>query len=336
LCLRLLAQEDFAEDTVPLVIGDARVLERVGKLAGLPLKAKRLYSAPKKLDEPALLDLSGALAGHHVSPGKNQAACGKAAASFVEEAVRLCQTGVTAAIVTAPLNKKALNLAGVDFPGHTEMLARLTDSKRVALLLYSDKLAVAFATLHQSLRSVGEALTTERVVEVGTLLNRYLKMLRQRTPRFAVLGLNPHAGEEGLFGEEEERVIGPAVQRLVALGLAAEGPLPPDVAFTPQALERYDGHLAMYHDQGGIPFKMCAFDTGVNVTMGLGLVRTSPDHGTAYDIAWKGQARPDSFLAAYSLAARLAAARSKERRRAPGQDAAAAAGGQAHDDQARP
>ena len=171
---------------------------------------------------------------------------------------------------------------------------------------------------------------------MGTLLNRYLKMLRQRTPRFAVLGLNPHAGEEGLFGEEEERVIGPAVQRLVALGLGAEGPLPPDVAFTPQALERYDGHLAMYHDQGGIPFKMCAFDTGVNVTMGLGLVRTSPDHGTAYDIAWKGQARPDSFLAAYSLAARLALARSKERRRAPGENAAVAAGAEAHDDQARP
>ena len=313
LCLRLLAQGQWPERSLPLVVGDARILERAGKLIGVPLKAKRLYSLPELLHEPAVLDVSDALSGMDIKPGLSQASCGRAAARYIEEAVRFCQEGRCAAMVTAPISKKALALAGVDFPGHTEMIAHQVGSRRFALLLYSEKLAVAFATLHQSLRSVPEALSVERVVEVGTLLNRYLILLREKPPRLAVLGLNPHAGEEGLFGEEDQRFVAPAVSRLRALGVEAEGPLSPDVAFTPQALARYDGHVALYHDQGGIPFKMIAFDTGVNVTMGLGIIRTSPDHGTAFDIAWKGEARPDSFLSAYALAARLSVARERTR-----------------------
>jgi 4-phospho-D-threonate 3-dehydrogenase / 4-phospho-D-erythronate 3-dehydrogenase len=164
-------------------------------------------------------------------------------------------------------------------------------------------------TSHRSLRSVPDALSVERVVNVTALAHKSVTALCGHTARIALLGLNPHAGEEGLFGDEEPRILLPAKAALAARGIAVEGPLPPDTAFTPYALPRYDCHIALYHDQGCIPFKMLAFDTGVNVTMGLPLVRTSPDHGTAFDIAWQGKASPDSFLSAFDLAVRLAATR---------------------------
>jgi 4-hydroxythreonine-4-phosphate dehydrogenase len=225
------------------------------------------------------------------------------------------------AICTAPISKEGLRAAGYPYPGHTELLAHLMGARRFAMMLYSPTaraagggsqspttpFAVAFATLHCSLASVPGALRTERIVEVGELLAQYLRALGGGVrPRLAVLGLNPHAGEQGIFGDEEARIVAPAVRRLRRRGLLVEGPLPPDTAFTPRALARYQGHVCLYHDQGCIPFKMVAFDSGVNVTMGLGLVRTSPDHGTAFDIAWRGLCRPRSFYSAYALAARLA------------------------------
>jgi len=315
-CLQLLARKKHPSDSIPLIVGDGRVLERVARRLRVKLNVPRIYSLKASPTEPTILDVPDALAGQDVTPGSSNGICGRAAARFIEEAIRLCMNGNAAAMVTAPISKKALNLAGVEFPGHTEMLAKLTQSERVALLLYSEKIAVAFVTLHQALRTVPDALTVERVVEVGTLLNRYMRMLRGGRPRLALLGLNPHAGEEGLFGEEEQRVLMPAAQRLCALGIRIEGPLPSDVAFTKDGLTRYAGFVSLYHDQGGIPFKMLSFDEGVNVTMGLGIIRTSPDHGTAFDIAWKGKVRPDSFYAAYDLGVRLVLARSKECRRA--------------------
>lgn len=314
LCVRLLNQPHWAEGSLPLVFGDWRILERVAKAIDLPLQVPRVEKVPEPLVGPAVFDLPGALAGKDIQPGRNQGPCGKAAAFFIETAVKSCQAGSCAALVTAPISKKALNLAGIDFPGHTEMIASLTRCERYAMLLYSEpaRLAVAHVTSHQPLKSVPESLSVERIVLVSALLNQHLKLLHEGvTPRIAILGLNPHAGEEGLFGDEEEMLIKPAVQRVRALGIDAEGPLPPDTAFTPRALGRYHGHVALYHDQGGIPFKMQAFDSGVNVTMGLELIRTSPDHGTAYDIAWKGQAKSDSFFSAYALAARFAVAHLK-------------------------
>jgi 4-phospho-D-threonate 3-dehydrogenase / 4-phospho-D-erythronate 3-dehydrogenase len=316
LCLDLLQKNDLLESSVPVIVGDARVLDRVAQRVRAKINTTRTYSLTAPLEQPVILDIPDALNGQDVAPGGSNSKCGRASARFIETAVRLCLNGQASAMVTAPICKKALNLAGVHFPGHTEMLASLVGSQRVALMLYSEKIAVAFVTLHQSFASVPAALTTERVLEVGTLLNRYMRQLRGGRPRLALLGLNPHAGEEGLFGDEEERILAPAVQRLRALGIQVDGPMPPDVAFTPEALARYTGHIALYHDQGGIPFKMLAFDEGVNVTMGLGIVRTSPDHGTAFDIAWKGKVRPDSFLSAYQLAVRLAIARAKEGRHA--------------------
>jgi len=316
LCLHLLQRPECTESSVPVIVGDARVLDRVAQRLRVKFEVPRAFSLSSPPEAPLLLDVPDALGGHDVAPGGSNSTCGRAAARFIETAVQLCLDGRASAMVTAPICKKSFSLAGVDFPGHTEMLASLVGSQRVALMLYSEKIAVAFATLHQSLASVPASLTVERTIEVGTILNRYMRLLRGGRPRLALLGLNPHAGEEGLFGDEEIRILGPAVERLRALGIQIDGPLPPDVAFTPEALERYAGHIALYHDQGGIPFKMLAFDEGVNVTMGLGIVRTSPDHGTAFDIAWKGKVRPDSFLSAYRLAVRLAIARAKEGRRA--------------------
>lgn len=311
LCVRLLNEKSWPENSLPIVFGDARILERVAKGMGVSLNVPTVTQIPEPLVGPIIFDLHEAFAGLTITPGRNQAACGKAAERFIQEAVKSCQDRKCSALVTAPISKKALSLAGIEFPGHTEMIASLTRCERFAMLLYSEekKLAVAHATSHQPLSTVAASLTIERIVLVATLLNQHLKLLREcAAPRIAVLGLNPHAGEEGLFGDDEERLIRPAVQRIRALGIDVEGPLPPDSAFTPHALARFDGHVALYHDQGGIPFKMMAFDSGVNVTMGLEIIRTSPDHGTAYDIAWQGKANPDSFFSAYTLAARLATA----------------------------
>ncbi|MEI6231809.1 MAG: 4-hydroxythreonine-4-phosphate dehydrogenase PdxA [Planctomycetota bacterium] len=305
LCLRLLARTDLPGNAVPLIIGDVDVLTRVAKEIKIDFKAQQLDAAPSVLDAPAVYDPPGSLAGNLVEPGKNQEICGKAAVRYIEEAVKGCLAGRFAGMVTAPISKKAMNMAGYDYPGHTEMLADLTRCNNYAMLLYSEKIACAFVTSHQSLRSVPDSLTIERIVEVAELAANSITAIRGREPRLALLGLNPHAGEEGLFGGEEARIIAPAKKKIEEIFINVDGPLPPDTAFTPTALKRFGCHIAMYHDQGAIPFKMLAFDTGVNVTMGLPIVRTSPDHGTAFDIAWKGVVQTDSFFAAYALAERL-------------------------------
>lgn len=306
LCLRLLADKDVHGSTVPLVIGDSDVLIRVARQLQLPFDAPQLDHTPDALGAPAVFDPPGTLAGNAVEPGRNQVICGMAAQRYIEEAVKGCVAGRFAAMVTAPISKKALNLAGCNYPGHTEMLAALTRCENYAMLLYSQQVACAFITCHQALRTVANSLSIERIIEVTRLAAGALRAIRGRAPKLAMLGLNPHAGEEGLFGDEELRIIAPALTELRAAGIDIAGPLPADTAFTREALARFDGHIAMYHDQGSIPFKALAFDSGVNVTMGLPIVRTSPDHGTAFDIAWRGLARPDSFFCAYELAIKLA------------------------------
>lgn len=306
LCLQLLRAKTHL-NAIPLIIGDGDVLARVSKELKIPCSAPRLDVIPETLDAPAIFDPPGALAGDAVEPGKNQAICGRAAERYIREAVHGCLSKKFAAMVTAPISKKALNMAGFDFPGHTEMLAHLTKTPRVAMLLYSDAIACAFATCHQSLRSVPGDLNAETVREVAELAWTHVATIRGKPPRLALLGLNPHAGEEGLFGDEEQRILKPAKEAILQRGIEIEGPLPADTAFTPQGLKRYGCHIAMYHDQGSIPFKMKSFDVGVNVTMGLPIVRTSPDHGTAFDIAWKGKADVSSFLSAYELAVALSA-----------------------------
>lgn len=245
-----------------------------------------------------------------IAPGLVQEACGRQALACIERATRDILDKKAAALVTAPINKEAMHLAGVTFPGHTELLAHLTKSASDPCMAFvasvnPEKPAfpmVSLVTIHEPLAKVSSLLTIERVERVIRLTHDGCVKRGMAQPHIGVLAFNPHAGENGLFGDEEARVIQPAIERARKAGLQVSGPLVPDTAF----LTHYDAVVAMYHDQGLIPFKMAAFDSGVNVTLGLPIIRTSPDHGTAFNIAWQGIAKPESFMNAVKLAAQMA------------------------------
>ena len=242
-----------------------------------------------------------------VEPGRNQAATGALAHACVAAAGRDALAGRVRAVVTAPFSKAALRLAGHDVPGHTELLARLCGRQEATMAFFAPGLAMALVTIHCALREVPGLVTRERLLRVFGDFAPALGRLVGRRPRIGVLALNPHAGEDGAFGDEEARVIRPVMAEAVALA-DWEGPLVPDTAFTPAADPgRFDGFVAMYHDQGLIPFKSAAFAEGVNVTLGLPFVRTSPDHGTAFALAWQGRADAASMIAAIRHARRLTA-----------------------------
>ena len=309
ICLRALREKSILELCRPVVFGSAAVLGRVGEAtglsAGITTVAPDRLSAGHDTESPTVVDVGG-LDADSVEPGVVQACCGQAAFAYIREAIGAAMAGTVDAVVTAPINKESLHAAGIPFPGHTEIFADLTRTDHFCMLQTSDELSAGFVTTHCRYAEVPARLTVDRIVEVIDLTADALLRLRGRTPRLVVCGLNPHAGEHGLFGDEEEQVIVPAIERARTAGWKVEGPLPPDTAFLPALRERTDGYICMYHDQGHIPFKMLAFDTGVNVTLGLPIIRTSVDHGTAFDIAWKGVARPSSLLHAIRLAVTLA------------------------------
>jgi 4-phospho-D-threonate 3-dehydrogenase / 4-phospho-D-erythronate 3-dehydrogenase len=239
--------------------------------------------------------------------GKVSAACGEAAYQFIQSSIDAAQAGQIAAVTTAPINKEALHAAGHRFPGHTEIFAERAQSDRWCMMQYSPTITCSFVTVHCGYAQVPELLTQQRVLDVIELTASAVQRLRNKKPKLIVCGLNPHAGEHGLFGNrEEERIIEPAIAQARALGIDVEGPLPPDTVFLPDRLTKTDAIVCMYHDQGHIPVKALAFDTAVNTTIGLSMVRTSVDHGTAFDIAWKGIAKSDSLFAAVRLATQLA------------------------------
>jgi len=249
-------------------------------------------------------------------PGHPDRSSAPAAVTSIRRAVADVMAGEAAAVVTNPVAKNVLYHWGFAEPGHTEFLAKLVQEAtgkalRPVMLLWSPELAVVPVTIHLPLKEIFDQLTTELVVETGRIVARDLKArFALAHPRLAVAGLNPHAGEEGTLGEEDGAIVAPAVARLVAEGIDARGPLPADSLFHAQARATYDVALCMYHDQALIPIKTLAFDHAVNVTLGLPFVRTSPDHGTAFDIAGTGRADPKSLVAALRLAARLAKAES--------------------------
>jgi 4-hydroxythreonine-4-phosphate dehydrogenase len=248
-------------------------------------------------------------------PGKPDDTTGAAQVAYLDAAIAAAAAGELAAIVTAPISKTWARRAGLSFPGHTELLAARLGAPEVAMLFAGPRLRVALATVHLPLAKVAAALDVGRVTAVIRLLAESLRRdFGIAAPRVGVVGLNPHAGEGGLLGSEEERVVAPAIEaaRAALPGVAIDGPLVPDAAFRDAASGRWDGVVAMYHDQGLIPVKLIDFDESVNVTLGLPIVRTSPDHGTAYDIAGTGHARPTSMVAALKLAADMV-----ERRAAP-------------------
>jgi 4-hydroxythreonine-4-phosphate dehydrogenase len=229
----------------------------------------------------------------------------------IERAIGFAISGAASAIATPPISKKALyDGANFPYPGHTEFLAALGGVDRSVMMLASDELRVVPVTIHIQLAQVPAALTSELIVDTGRIVAAALRRdFGLNTPRLAVAGLNPHAGEKGAMGREDIEVVAPAVERLRAEGVDVVGPLPADTMFHAAARARYDAALCMYHDQALIPIKTLAFDKGVNVTLGLPFIRTSPDHGVAYDIAGQGKADPTSMIEAIKLAARLAANR---------------------------
>ena len=240
------------------------------------------------------------------APGVLSGAAGRAAYDVIVRAVADAMDGTVQAVATAPVNKEAFRLAGLQWAGHTDLLAHLTGARRVAMMFYSDRLLVVLATVHIPLAEVPAALTQEHLQATIALTAEAVPRFTKVPPRIAVAGLNPHAGEHGLFGGEEERAIAPAIAACRARGIDVSGPYPADTLFVRATRGEFDVVVACYHDQGLIPVKLIAFGQAVNVTLGLPIVRTSVDHGTAFDIAGKGVADPQSMIAAVLLAARLA------------------------------
>jgi 4-hydroxythreonine-4-phosphate dehydrogenase len=310
LALRLLSDSQLASEVTPLVFGDLRILERVASQTRLPLP-RQVISGPQwesghAIAGPAVVDWQAIDAASVVS-GQVSAATGRASFTYVERAIDAALAGRIAGVATGPISKEALHAAGIDFPGHTEIFAARSGSPRWCMMQYSEAITCTFVTVHVGYRDVPALLTTARILDVIELTAEALLRLRGRAPHLVVCGLNPHAGEHGLFGDrEEERIIVPAIAAARASGISIEGPLPPDTAFVPAKRATTDAFICMYHDQGHIPVKALAFDSAVNTTLGLPIVRTSVDHGTASDIAWQGIANPSSLFAAVRLAARLA------------------------------
>ncbi len=244
-------------------------------------------------------------------PGHPSKANARAVIASIERATALCMSGEAGGMVTNPINKAALYDAGFAYPGHTEFLAELTGAHgKQIMMLASPDLRVVPVTVHASLRNSISMLTTEAIVAAArTTADALRRDFAIAHPRLGIAGLNPHAGEQGALGDEETTIIAPAIATLRAEGIDVSGPWPPDTMFTRTARARYDAAICMYHDQALIPLKTLDMDHGVNVTLGLPIVRTSPDHGTAYDIAGKGIADPSSLIAAIQLAAELAHAR---------------------------
>lgn len=283
------------------VFGDAAYLRWLdGRLkTGVSLAPA---SAARARDDILRVENTGRAAFSASDFGKVRARFGKAAMDSIDAAAGAVMAGRFDALVTAPISKEAVNLAGYEIPGHTEYLAKLTGAADVAMVLACEKLKVAVATTHIALRGVPDALTEAGLVKKMRLIDSSLKRMTGRRPRIAVLGLNPHASDGGLFGGEERRVIAPAIRKARRRGVKAFGPVPADTAFTPRALGSYDIALAMYHDQGLIPVKLLGFGETVNVTLGLPFLRVSVDHGTAFDIAGKNRADPRSMIHAVRMA----------------------------------
>ncbi|MFS4084861.1 4-hydroxythreonine-4-phosphate dehydrogenase PdxA [Aerococcus urinaeequi] len=237
-----------------------------------------------------------------LSIGEESARGGDAAFKYVSESIEWAMDGKTYGVVTCPLNKKTMHMAGHKFAGHTEIFAEKTGTKKYTMMLWSENLAVVHVSTHVALREACDLVKKERVVECIDLANNAMKSIGISEPRIAVAGLNPHSGESGLFGSEDDLEIKPAVQVALDKGLNVEGPISPDTVFLKASKGAYDIVVAMYHDQGHIPMKLLAFDDGVNITLGLPIIRTSVDHGTAFDIAGKGVANPTSLLWSIKLA----------------------------------
>lgn len=307
--VKALAQPEIYAECRPLVVGDAGCLARESQRLGLPLTVRPVRAVAEALFQPGIVDVYQAtdLDLSQILPGRVDARAGAAAVQAVQVATRLALAGAVQAICTAPLNKEAMHLAGYPYPGHTEMLGALTGAREYTMLLVADRLRVVHVSTHVSLRQAIERVKKDRVLRTIRLAHQAAtEYLGIAEPHIGVAGLNPHAGESRLFGDEDADEIAPAVAAAQAEGLRVSGPWPGDTLFPRAARGEFDIVVAMYHDQGHIPVKMLGFDRGVNVTIGLPIIRTSVDHGTAFDIAGQGRASPTSLIEAIRMAAQIA------------------------------
>jgi 4-hydroxythreonine-4-phosphate dehydrogenase len=304
---RSLARPDVYARCRPLVVGDVGVMERNLRFAGAPLQLRQVRSPGEARYEFGTVDvLQPGEPLDDVVPGELSPIAGRGSVEFVRAAAELARTGQADAIVTAPLNKAAMNAAGYHYPGHTELLAEFFGVTQYSLVLTAGRLFVFHATTHVGMQEACRLITQARVLSVVELAHRFAGALGRADEPIAVAGLNPHAGEGGLFGQEELTEIIPALRAAERRGIPTVGPLPGDALFPKAVKGGYGFVVAMYHDQGHIPFKSVFFDQGVNITVGLPVIRTSVDHGTAFDIAGKGVASAESLLEAIALAATLA------------------------------
>src|SRR5208283_3016299 len=293
--LKSLISKEVTGNCRPLIIGDRAVIE----------EAVRELNIPIDLGKIDLLNM-GVIKDRDFPKCRATAEAGMASFTYIKKAVELAVLKIVDAIVTAPISKEALQLAGLPWHGHTEMLAELTSTKDFSMMLCSGSLRVILATIHTSLRNVPLEVTKKKVLETIILGKKACDTMGIVEPRIAVAGLNPHAGEAGIFDNEELLQIIPAVEEAQRMGIPVSGPYPADALFYRAYKGEFDIIVCMYHDQGLIPLKMIGFEKGVNVTVGLPIIRTSPDHGTAYDIAWTGVADPSSMIEAIVMAAQLA------------------------------
>lgn len=304
--LKALASCSRRSSTSYCLLGDHGYLVRSAKKFGVRLPLVQIKvpgDARRAKGKVGILDLGGA----GTAPwGKVSASCGKAAVRYISEGARLALSKEVDALVTAPICKESIHKAGCPFPGHTELLAHLSRTKIFAMMMVGGPFKIVLQSIHVPLEgSIGEITRAAVLEKLGLTHGSLRKWFGIRDPRIAVAGLNPHAGENGAFGSEEIRILEPVVRRAQKKGWRVTGPHPPDTLFYWASKGKYDAVLCMYHDQGLIPFKLLVFETGVNLTLGLPFVRTSPDHGTAFDIAGKGKADPSSMIAAIQLAEQL-------------------------------
>lgn len=301
---KALAEKSVWESCRPFVIGSAEVFEAARAFApGCP-PARALDRFVEPEDTRAFVPVFDAgFPAPEVRAGTLDANAGRCAVEWVKCGVRLVMAGQAAAIVTCPISKEGIHRAGYRYAGHTELIAEMTSSPDYRMCLFAGKLRIVHITSHMSLRDAIADVTAERIAASIRIGYAGLKRLGIAQPKIAVAGLNPHAGEAGAFGDEEVREIMPAIERCRGEGIDCSGPYPADTIFRRAWHGEFDLVIAMYHDQGHSPAKLVAMDEGVNVTLGISIIRTSVDHGTAFDIAWKGAARADSLLAAIGLGA---------------------------------
>lgn len=297
----------------PILVGPLDIFRHAAPLIRSRLKLEKTTLPPRPGNILGVVDIGDGIAAD-VTYGAPTKASGRSAGMAIERAVELCVNGKTEAMVTAPASKEALHLAGYNFPGQTEMVTLFSRSQKVIMMLVSKHLRVGLVTVHTPLSSVPGQITKEKILEKLQLMHDALhKDFQLKLPKIAVLGLNPHAGENGHIGSEENAIIVPAVAAARSAGILCDGPFPADAFFGTKKHRNYDAILAMYHDQGLIPLKLLSFGSAVNVSAGLPIIRTSPDHGTAYDIAGKGHADPSSTIEAVRLAVSMVHARSGAR-----------------------